>query len=186
MPVGLVGIAPNESGADNLLSGLDTLQRWVYDIPLRLIEDLRAKDPKRNLKASRVLGEEYVRLFAGKPFFMIYFVGCKEAEVYEIPSSVVLASGHNPEAFTHDVLLYLAGRPAVAISRENGKDGHLEMTAAENLARVHQQLKNKYGKTLGALKIPITGYKSGIVLPINGIRQPTQIKDLETIAQSSH
>ena len=186
MPIGLVGIAPNERGVDGLLRGLDTLQNWVYALPTTLIQDLRSSSPERNSRASRVLGEDYVRLFAGNPFFMIYFVDGKEAEVYKIPSSVVLASGHNPEAFTHDVLLYLAGKPAVAVSRERGKDGHSEIIEPETLSRLNRQLKSKYGKPLRALKISFNGNESGLVLPVNGIIQSLHNRDLEAIIQASH
>lgn len=185
MPIGLVGIMPTERGADGLLAGLGMLQRWVYTVP-KLIEDLRVDDNAKNLKASGVLGEEYVRLFRGNPFFMIYFIGRKEAEVYSIPSSVVLASGHNPETFTHDVLFYLAGRPAVAVSLEKGKEGHSEITDQEILSRINGKLKDKYGKPLSALKLKFTGNESGLVLPVNGIKQNLPKEDLEAITTASH
>ena len=54
---------------------------------------------------------------------MVYFVGEIDGErVFEIPASIVMASGYNPEAFTRDVLAYFAGHPAVAVSHEIGKE----------------------------------------------------------------
>jgi len=165
---------PNDQGMDRLVEGMGNLRRIVYASPMQVMNDLRSNDPATNLKASRFLSEEFRRRFTGRTFYMVYFVGPEEPqqEVYGIPSSVVLASGHNSEAFTHDVLLYLAGRPAVAVSRQIGLNTTKidEITEARDLLRLNRLLKGQYGETLSSVNIPVIGYQSGLVIPANGTR----------------
>ncbi|MBI4143297.1 hypothetical protein HY487_00265 [Candidatus Woesearchaeota archaeon] len=172
MPIGLVGVMSNDQGADKLVEGMDNLRRIVYTSPMQVMNDLRSDDPAANLKASRFLNGEFTHRFPGKSFYMLYFVGSEgpNQELYPIPSSVVLASGHNPEAFTHDVLLYLAGRPTVAISTQRDKDGYVEITRARDLLNLNRALRSRYQGPLSAVGIPVSGHQSGLIIPASGTR----------------
>lgn len=186
MPIGLVGIKPHDEGADRLLEGMNTLQPWFYALPGidKVVPDLRSADQAKNLKASRHLGEEFSRKFRGINFFMVYFVGEKGKDhVYSIPASVVLASGYNPDFFTHDAFLYHSGDPSVAASK-TARTELVEITDPNDLGRLNQLLAGRYKRPLEGIKIEITGFESGLVIPVNGIK-PVGKKRLEQIANQS-
>lgn len=187
MKIGLVGIAPNEQGADQMGQGLARLQAWFYSVPDRYTQSLKTGEkPEARLEAVRAISDFGMPL-PGKAFFMVYFVGGRDdkTNVYEIPLSIVLASGHDPEQFKHHVLLYLAGEPAVAVSRVSKVGLPGQLAEAEYLARLDGILRREYQEPLSSLAISIGGNEEGVVMPVIGLTPKKEQESLEAIARTS-